>query len=184
MDSAPPPWPVSPDGRYRWDGVRWVPTISSDGFWWWDGWAWRPRWGQANQGPPHSRAVVTASVIGAIVAALLMVAVVLAAVVGRDPTDPARFNDVTVTNDLSQPVTLMQCDVHCDELHDRYDLRLGEHVSVSISDEDVPTGYLVRDSRGRYLGCLTFRYTRKEAGLHMNVSRLTATPPRSCPEGG
>ena len=100
-----------------------------------------------------------------------------------DPTDSARFNDVAVINDLGQAVVLKQCDVHCDQLHDQFTLSVGDRVSVSISNEDVATGYLVSDSRGRYLGCLTFRYTRKEAGLKMTVSRLTATPPRSCPQG-
>jgi hypothetical protein len=81
-------------------------------------------------------------------------------------------------------VVLTQCDVHCDQLHDQYALRVGDHVSVSIANDDFPSGYLVADSRGRYLGCLTFRYPRKEVGLKMAISRMTETPRQSCPQGG
>jgi hypothetical protein len=120
-----------------------------------------------------------------VVVAFLSVALLLVGPAFRgDPTDSDRFNDVTVTNDLSRPVTLMQCDVRCDELHDRFDVGLGEHVNVRISNEDVPTGYLVMDSRGRYLGCLTFRYRRKAAGLKTPVSRMTQTSRQTCPQGG
>ena len=55
MDHLSPPGPpqqppVSPDGRWWWDGRQWQPmlqpnaqaTISADGRWWWNGTQWQP----------------------------------------------------------------------------------------------------------------------------------------------
>src|SRR3982751_6218635 len=36
------PVQLCPDGRYYWDGARWVSAVSADGAWRWDGTAWRP----------------------------------------------------------------------------------------------------------------------------------------------
>ena len=37
---------ISPDGRYQWDGSKWIPVeltkLSNDGFWMWDGKEWIP----------------------------------------------------------------------------------------------------------------------------------------------
>ena len=32
----------SPDRRWWWNGVAWVPAFSPDGTWWWDGGRWEP----------------------------------------------------------------------------------------------------------------------------------------------
>ena len=32
---------VSPDGRWFWDGQRWVSAVSADGAWRWNGTAWQ-----------------------------------------------------------------------------------------------------------------------------------------------
>ncbi|HUZ88128.1 MAG TPA: hypothetical protein VNF26_14375 [Candidatus Baltobacterales bacterium] len=45
MNVEPPqPPPVSPDGRFWWDGRAWqaMPTLSPDGRHWWDGQSWQP----------------------------------------------------------------------------------------------------------------------------------------------
>ena len=51
---APPQW--SADGRWWWDGQRWIPrpqTLrSEDGLWWWNGERWLPvRWPRAQLRP-------------------------------------------------------------------------------------------------------------------------------------
>jgi hypothetical protein len=41
-DDGPERASLSGDGRWWWDGARWVPTASEDGLWRWDGFCWRP----------------------------------------------------------------------------------------------------------------------------------------------
>jgi hypothetical protein len=54
MSDAPKPPLLSPDGRYFWDGSRWVPTqLSPDGNYYWDGrgWAWTQRQAASQPSP-------------------------------------------------------------------------------------------------------------------------------------
>jgi hypothetical protein len=37
-----PPSTLSADGRWWWDGRRWVPAVSADGAWRWNGTSWEP----------------------------------------------------------------------------------------------------------------------------------------------
>ena len=50
---------ISPDGRYQWDGGKWVPVeltkLSNDGFWMWDGIDWIPN--PSNSAPSEVKQV-------------------------------------------------------------------------------------------------------------------------------
>ena len=39
---AGPPATLSADGRWWWDGHRWMPAVSADGAWRWNGTSWEP----------------------------------------------------------------------------------------------------------------------------------------------
>lgn len=41
-DQPPKTMQLSPDGRFYWDGSRWLSTLSPSGRWLWDGTQWRP----------------------------------------------------------------------------------------------------------------------------------------------
>jgi hypothetical protein len=100
-----------------------------------------------------------------------------------DPTDSSRFNDVTLTNDTNRDAVLLQCDVTCAETHDVLKVPRSKSLQVSISNENVPTGFVVQDSNGRDIGCLTLLYTHKEDRIRTMLSKMTAAPRQRCPQG-
>jgi hypothetical protein len=100
-----------------------------------------------------------------------------------DPTDSSRFNEVTLTNDTNRDVILLQCDVTCAETHDVLKLPHSGSLHLSISNENIPTGFVVQDTSGRDIGCLTLVYTHQQDGVRTALSKMSTSSRQRCPQG-
>jgi hypothetical protein len=70
---------LSPDGRFYWDGARWVPALSPDGRWRWTGTGWAPAPGAGTAAPaaapfvsPRGRALAVVVVLGVFAGAMAL----------------------------------------------------------------------------------------------------------------
>jgi hypothetical protein len=98
-----------------------------------------------------------------------------------DPTDPSNFSEVTVVNDLTAPVRLMQCDTSCATIHDIYELLPDTSKSLSVA-WGFPVGYYVASEIGQSLGCLRFYFPHRVTSVVVLVSTIREVPPPVCPD--
>ena len=109
-------------------------------------------------------------------AVCLAIAFAIAGCAGVDPTDPRHFTNVVVRNDTASAVSLVQCDVSCDTLHERRQIASGASTVINVSNEGINVGYVVeRPSRSK-LGCLYMRFNHVREEPRVAISSL-----RNCP---
>jgi hypothetical protein len=92
-----------------------------------------------------------------------------------DPTDPSHFTDAVIRNDTPSRVVIVQCDTSCDTLHDRSPLPSRGSVTINVSNEAIPVGYVVERPSGRRLGCLYMNFDHVQKTPVVRVSSM-----RSC----
>lgn len=90
---------------------------------------------------------------------------------GLDPTD--QFFALRLGNDLGRSVVLKQCAVTCSQIHDVFQLKPGESAYENVSsDPSVRTRFLIADSAGKTLGCLSLTFNHKVRGAAVGLSQM------------
>lgn len=84
---------------------------------------------------------------------------------------------VTITNDMQIIVEVLQCDDEAcvnGEFHDRELLSPGESLGAGVSTRGIPNPWLVRNTKGRRLGCLPLVMPQPTDGVTAYTSQLVA----------
>lgn len=104
---------LSPDGRWAWDGQKWIPALSADGAWRWDGKTWLASAGIAsstgtggagspNRALPKGGFAVFGYLIAGVIV-LIAIAAILSALFGTNPgAVPVAQGGILVTPSPSQ----------------------------------------------------------------------------------
>jgi hypothetical protein len=104
--------------------------------------------------------------------AALLVLTTVGAVSCVDPSESSF--PVTIRNDTSATVELHQCGNSCGDVVDTVTLRPGAGVPAN-ADAEGATQWWVVFKHGHEIGCLRFRFTRRERNAVVPVSSLSAS---------
>lgn len=104
MSGPPPPPQVSPDGKYHWDGFRWLPIPQpvpdvSPGKFAWDGTQWVPRPGAVPRQPVSARNL--ALVAGVIFGGLILFGLTKAVTQAINPDCTVGYSDSNLNIEVS-----------------------------------------------------------------------------------